>query len=104
MSEDEFGVEEFGDELNMSRAQVYRKLTALTNLSPGEFIWYMRLHRGMDLLRNKTGTISEIAYSVGFRDPSHFSKRFMDQFGVTPGDVLKNPTKDSSSGEPVQDR
>jgi signal transduction histidine kinase/ligand-binding sensor domain-containing protein/AraC-like DNA-binding protein len=89
MGDEKFGVEEFASELFMSRSQLHRKLTALTNLSASDFIRYLRLHRAMDLLKSGAGTISEIAYSVGFTDPSHFSRSFHRQFGVTPSESLK---------------
>ncbi len=89
MADEQFSVEEFASVLFMSRSQLHRKLTALTNLSASDFIRYLRLHRAMDLLRSGSGTISEIAYKVGFTDPSHFSRSFRDQFGVTPSDSLK---------------
>ena len=91
MGDERFGVDELGIALNMSRSQLHRKLTALTNQSTGGFIRYMRLHRAMDLLKGSAGNVAEIAYSVGFSDPSHFSRRFHEQFGVAPSDVRNGP-------------
>ncbi len=89
MEDEKFCVEELATELFMSRSQVHRKLTALTNLSAGDFIRYLRLHRAMDLLRGGAGTISEIAYRVGFTDPSHFARSFRRQFGAPPGEFFR---------------
>jgi transcriptional regulator GlxA family with amidase domain len=50
MGDEEFGVEQLRDELGMSRTQLHRKLTALTNQSAGDFIRYMRLQRAKQLL------------------------------------------------------
>jgi len=88
MSDEKFNVEDFAKEICLSRMQLHRKLTALTNLSASEFIRYMRLHRAMDLLQSHAGTISEIAYQVGFGDPSNFSKSFHKQFGVPPSQIM----------------
>ena len=82
-----FSVESLANEVAMSRMQLYRKLTALTNLSTSDFIRYIRLQRGMELLKRKAGSISEIAYSVGFSSPSYFTKCFHEQFGVAPSGV-----------------
>jgi signal transduction histidine kinase/ligand-binding sensor domain-containing protein/AraC-like DNA-binding protein len=90
IGDDKFGVEELCREVCMSRVQLHRKLTGLTNQSAGEFIRYIRLHRAMDLLKKNAGTVAEVAYSVGYSDPSHFSTRFREQFGLTPSDVRKN--------------
>jgi signal transduction histidine kinase/ligand-binding sensor domain-containing protein/DNA-binding response OmpR family regulator len=85
-----FTVEQLGHEVAMSRAQLHRKLTALTDLSASEFIRYVRLHRAMDMLKKNSGTVSEIAYSVGFSDPSYFSRAFHGQFGMSPSEVREN--------------
>jgi len=89
MSDELFHIEGLRVEVGMSRVQLHRKLTALTNLSPGEFIRYIRLHRAMELLQKDAGTVSEIAYTVGFRDPSYFSKCFHKQFGKSPAGIKK---------------
>jgi signal transduction histidine kinase/ligand-binding sensor domain-containing protein/AraC-like DNA-binding protein len=91
MGDELFHTESLADEVGMSRLQLHRKLTALTNQSPGEFIRYLRLHRAMDLLQKGAGTVSEVGYSVGFSDPSNFSKCFHKQFGKRPSDVKKSP-------------
>jgi len=91
MREESFGVEELGEQLAMSRVQLHRKITALTNHPPGEFIRYLRLHRAMELLKNNAGTVSEVAYNVGFGDPSHFTRRFRELFGVLPSEVRGQP-------------
>ncbi len=89
MGDERFDVEDLALELNMSRMQLHRKVSALTNQSAGEFIQYMRLHRAMDLLKGNAGTVSEIAYNVGFNDPSYFAKRFQALFGILPSEVRK---------------
>ncbi len=55
MGNEGFSVEDLGHEVGMSRVQIHRKLTALTNQSAGEFIRYMRLHRAMDMLKKRLG-------------------------------------------------
>jgi DNA-binding response OmpR family regulator len=94
---EDFSVEDLGREVGMSRVQIHRKLTALTNQSAGEFIRYMRLHRAMDMLKKDSGTVSEIAYSVGFGSPAYFTKCFHEQFGLTPVEVKKGAHGDPSS-------
>ncbi|MEM6841479.1 MAG: ATP-binding protein [Bacteroidota bacterium] len=88
-----FGVEAFSEEAGLSRVQLFRKLKALTDLSPSEFIKNMRLKRAADLLRLKGGTIGEIAFRVGFQDPSYFTKAFQKQYGQTPSDYMTETFK-----------
>jgi DNA-binding response OmpR family regulator len=102
MGDEHFHVEGLAAEAGMSRVQLFRKLTALTNQSPGEFIRYIRLHRAMALLLKDAGTVSEIAYTVGFSDPSYFSKCFHKQFGKAPTDVKKSSVPTEPSGESTQ--
>jgi signal transduction histidine kinase/DNA-binding response OmpR family regulator/streptogramin lyase len=89
MSEETFHVDALAESVGMSKVQLHRKLTALTGQAPGELIRTIRLHRAMELLQKNAGTIAEIAYAVGFSDPSYFSKSFHKQFGRSPGDVKK---------------
>jgi signal transduction histidine kinase/DNA-binding response OmpR family regulator len=102
MGDEHFHVEGLAAEVGMSRVQLFRKLTALTSQSPGEFIRYIRLHRAMELLQKDFGTVSEIAYTVGFSDPSYFSKCFHKQFGKAPTDVRKSPVPTELSSKASQ--
>jgi AraC-like DNA-binding protein len=70
----------------MSRSQLHRKLVALTDLSATEFIRSYRLNLAKEMIEKNTGTISEIAYEVGFNSPSYFSKAFKEKFGVSPSE------------------
>src|SRR5688572_13469449 len=88
ISDSNFGVEAFGREAGMSRMQLHRKLKALTDQSPGDFIRIMRLRRAAELLSNQAGSISEVAFMVGFNDPSYFTKCFQKQFGRTPSEFV----------------
>jgi signal transduction histidine kinase/ligand-binding sensor domain-containing protein/DNA-binding response OmpR family regulator len=89
IGDESFSVEELCNEVGMSRVQLHRKLTALTNQTGSEFIRYMRLHRAMELLQKNAGTVSEIAYMVGFGKPSNLAKWFQEQFGILPSEVRK---------------
>ena len=84
MSDEQLGVESLADEIGLSRVQLYRKVNALTGISVNDFIRKLRLQKGAQLLSQNWGTIAEIAYEVGFSNPSYFSKCFKDQFGVIP--------------------
>jgi signal transduction histidine kinase/ligand-binding sensor domain-containing protein/DNA-binding response OmpR family regulator len=89
IAEEAFGVDELAREAGMSRSQIHRKLTALTGMSAGDFVRYLRLHRAMDLLRQNAATVAEIAYMVGFSTPAHFTKCFHELFGVTPSEIRR---------------
>lgn len=79
-----FSVEMLADEMNLSRAQLFRKLKALLNASPSEFINDLRLQRAAQLIRAKSDHVAQIGYAVGFNEQSYFAKRFRKKFGVSP--------------------
>ncbi|WP_455097237.1 substrate-binding domain-containing protein [Prevotella jejuni] len=80
----EFNVERIGDEIGLSRVQLYRKVKALTGHSPVEMLRKARLMHARHLLRTTEKSVSEVAYSVGFSTPSYFSKCYKDEFGESP--------------------
>ena len=93
VSNEDFTVDEFAKQIGISRMQLHRKLHALTDQSASEFIRNFRLKRGMKLLSAKKGNISEIAYEVGFSNPSYFAECFKNLFGFSPSDYLVNSNK-----------
>ncbi len=79
-----FSVEQFSADIGLSRRQFYQKIKSITGLTPTEFVLSIRLKRAAVLISEKGGTISEIAYTVGFNNLSYFARAFKKQFGVTP--------------------
>ncbi|MEM1122416.1 MAG: ATP-binding protein, partial [Bacteroidota bacterium] len=75
--------------LAMSRSQVYRKIKALTGYSTTIYIRRIRLRRAYQLLKTTDATVSEVAYQVGFKDPSFFSRSFSEVFQQAPSEVKK---------------
>lgn len=83
----DFNVERIGEEMGMSRVQLYRKVKQLTGMTPVELLRKSRLARGRQLLETTDCSISEIAYDTGFSAPSYFTKCFKDEYGISPGEV-----------------
>ncbi len=88
ISDSSFSVETFSMEIGMSRKNFHRKLVALIDQTPNEFIRIFRLKRAAQLFEQKSGNVSEIAYQVGFQNLSYFTKCFKEQFGVPPNEFL----------------
>lgn len=88
MGNEDFSVEELGSLVAMSRSNLFRKLKAITGQTPIEFIYYIRLRHAMELLLERKMSVSEIAYAVGFKNPSSFTKSFKKHFGKSPSDYL----------------
>lgn len=89
LGNEQYSVEDLAAAAGMSRSQLHRKLTALLDQPPVEFIRHFRLHRAKEMLEAGTGSISEIGYAVGFNSPAYFSKVFKDAFGMTPGEASR---------------
>ena len=73
-------------ELSMSRASFFRKVKALSGMTPGELIKNIRIHRTANLLKTTNLTVTEIFYQTGFANQSHFFRAFKHEFGCSPND------------------
>ena len=87
MSNTNLKIEVIGDEIGLSRVQLYRKVKALTGMTPIEILRETRLKRAMQLLKTTDKTVSEIANEVGFATPGYFSSCFKKQYDKYPTDV-----------------
>ncbi len=89
ISEEEFTIENFGNEVGMSRSQMFRKIKALTGKSCSVYLRSVRLAKAKVMLQDREANISEIAYSVGFGSPSYFAHCFKEEFGFAPSELVK---------------
>ena len=90
ISDSEFSVEKFGQEMAMSRVQLHRKLKALTDQSASEFVRTIRLKKAASYLRSDGAKVSEAAYNFGFNNHSYFSKCFASEYGMTPTEYINS--------------
>lgn len=83
-TKEDFGLPQLCQKIGMSRSQLFRKMKALTAKAPSEYIRSFRLQKAKTLLETNDFNVSEVAYEVGFKDPSYFSKLFQKEFGELP--------------------
>lgn len=76
--------------VGFSRTQLHRKLKGLLNKSPNQLIAEIRLNKAFALLKSKAGTVSEVAYSVGYSNLSYFTKSFKEKFKALPSSIFKS--------------
>jgi signal transduction histidine kinase/DNA-binding response OmpR family regulator len=91
ISDQAFTTEVFAQEMYLSRMQFHRKIRALTDLSPWQFVRKVRLHRAAELLRKRAGNVSDIASRIGYDSPSKFTEAFRREFGKTPSEFGVQP-------------
>ena len=84
ISDPEFTVVTLGNELNLSRSQLFRKFREITGNNPSDFIRITRLKKAAEIILNQNIGVNELAYEVGFTSPSHFITSFRKFFGTTP--------------------
>lgn len=86
-------------ELGMSRTHFFRKLKALTGVTPVVLIRNIRLEKAALLLQNKSGNVVEVANSVGISNPSYFTKCFREYYGVLPKDFQAETIRRNKGSE-----
>lgn len=96
ISDSDLKVDAVCTSVGLSRAQLYRKMKALTGYSMADLIKEIRLKRAQQLLREKKFHVSEIAYMVGFTDSDYFRKCFKAKFGDSPS-AYANSYSDNNS-------
>lgn len=84
ISDPDLSVEFLAENIGISRVHLYRKLKELTNQSPSDFIKTIRIKQAAVQLANQKVQVSEVAYSVGFSNLSHFSNSFKEYYGISP--------------------
>lgn len=105
MANEQFGVSELADAMNMSRSNLLRKVKKLTEVSVSQLISRARLTRAMTLLKSTPLNVTEVSRQVGFGSTSYFIKCFREFYGFPPGEAGKRdevepvdaPVRSSSS-------
>ena len=86
LNDSNFNVESLTKEVGISRAQLHRKMKEITGISTGDFIRNLRLQQAERLIRENKINVTQVAYTVGFNNQSHFSTVFRKYYGMTPSE------------------
>ena len=79
-----FDLDSLSSALNLSRSNLYRKIKALTGRSPAVYLRSLRLQKARQILQSSDVSVKQVAYDVGFSDPSYFSRSYTEEFGESP--------------------
>ena len=88
--DEDYSIDRLCVDAGVSRAQLHRKLIALTGKSTSDFIRCYRITKAKEVLLTSDKTIAEIAYQVGFKDPNYFTKSFIKEVGMSPTQFRSN--------------
>lgn len=94
MPDETFDVEQFSEEMAMSSRTLYRKLNAVTGMTPIQFVRSIRLKRAAQLFKGGITSVSNVMVQVGILDASYFSRIFKKEFGKTPSQYIDNGGSD----------
>ena len=86
INNDQFNVEELANLMHMSRMQLHRKIKAVSDRTSSNYIRSYRLHKSKPQLSDVNLNISEVAWSVGFKDVNYYSKSFQKEFKISPSE------------------
>ena len=87
-----FTIDVLSDELNIQRNKLFKKINALTGVTPLYFVRLIRLKRACQLLKESGLTVAEVAYQVGYNSPKRFAQHFKNEYGMTPSEYIKQET------------
>lgn len=90
MSNSGLSVDFLAAEMGLSRTAIFKKLKALTGMTPNDFMKSVRLDEASRMLVEGRYSITEIGFVTGFSSSSYFAKCFAKQFGVLPSEYVQN--------------
>ena len=100
ISNEQFGVSELADQMNMSRSNLLRKVKRETDISVSQLISQVRLTKAMELLKTTSANVSEVSHQVGFGSTSYFIKCFREHYGYPPGEVGRRDSE--AAADPIK--
>ena len=89
LADPDLNVEKLTEDVGISRAQLHRKLKEIAGVSAGEFIRNLRLEQAARLIEEGQINITQVAYSVGFNNQTHFSTVFKKHYGISPSEYAE---------------
>lgn len=89
ISNENYDIEKLASSLAVSSRQLRRKLKALTDLTPAQYIRSTKMNRAKELLEKGAGNVTEISFQVGYSNINSFTKAFKEEFDILPSSILQ---------------
>lgn len=91
INDPKLSVDYIAEALAMNRMTLTRILKKECGLTPGKFIRHIRLRQALIYLEQKQySTVQQVAYAIGFENPSKFANAFEKRFGKKPSEYLNH--------------
>lgn len=84
----DFNIDTIAANIGLSRSAFFKKLKSLTGLAPVDLVKEIRLNKSVELIKNTSLSISEIAFAVGFKDSGYYGKCFRKKYNQTPREYM----------------
>jgi len=81
--------DKMASDLALSKAQLYRKIKALTGFTPHGLIKNYRLKQARQMILEGKHSITDVIYMTGFNNRTYFYRSFKELFGETPSELNK---------------
>ncbi|MDO4160610.1 MAG: two-component regulator propeller domain-containing protein [Prevotellaceae bacterium] len=95
LNANDFNIDTIAETIGLSRSAFFKKLKSLTGFAPVDLVREIRLTKAAKLIETTDDSITEIAYSVGFRDSGYFGKCFRKKYEMTPKEY-RNKKRDGA--------
>ena len=95
LSDEDFNIDSLAENLNMSRSNLHRKMKALFDTTPGEYVHVIRLKQAANMLATGEYRVGEVCMMVGFHSVAHFSRAFLKHYGMSPKTYIKTQRKNN---------
>lgn len=96
----DYSLEELSRDMGLSKTHLNRKLTAILNMKPSQFVRVVKLKRAAQLLANTQCNVNEVADRAGFNTLKYFNKYFKEEYGMTPTQYREAKRAESAQGKP----
>lgn len=91
ISQNDMNLYELSYKMAVSERQLHRKIAHLVHLTPNKYIRILKLHKAKHLIDNYIqNSTSQVAYSVGYNDVHYFSKLFLNQYDISPKELINS--------------
>lgn len=87
---EQFTIEEICHQFSISRSSLQTLFKKNLKVAPKQYISNIKLNKGKVLIKESTHTVSEISAMLGFTSVHYFSRKFKQEFGITPSDYAKS--------------